>query len=111
MMAPSVLAGCLVLGLAAGAPPTKKPHLVYVLSDNLCGPPISPHLVAAAALTSGSWRRGWGNVAYHRKISPAGPSPEVVTPNIDALVACAAAPRPPHPTQPPHPRLLAACPD
>ena len=91
MMAPSVLTGCLVLGLAAGAPPTKKPHLVYVLSDNLCGTTrISPHLAAQpAALTSGSWRlpRGWGNVGYHRKISAAGPSPEVVTPRLDELVA------------------------
>ena len=108
MMAPSVLTGCLVLGLAAGAPPTKKPHLVYVLSDNLCGQPAShpSHLAAQpAALTSGSWRlpRGWGNVGYHRTISAAGPSPEVVTPNIDALVACAAAPRPPHPTPSSHP--------
>ena len=30
---------------------------------------------------------GWGNVGYHRKLSPAGPSPEVVTPNLDQLVA------------------------
>jgi hypothetical protein len=30
---------------------------------------------------------GWGNVGYHRARSPTGPSPEVVTPNIDNLVA------------------------
>ena len=41
---------------AAVAPP--RPHLVYVLSDNL----------------------GWANVGYHHD------SPEVVTPNINALV-------------------------
>jgi hypothetical protein len=41
------------------------PQIVYILSDNL----------------------GWGNVGYHRKLSPAGPSPEVVTPNLDQLVA------------------------
>ena len=29
---------------------------------------------------------GWGNVAYHRDRSPAGPSKEVVTPNLDELV-------------------------
>ena len=40
-------------------------QIIYILSDNL----------------------GWGNVAYHRKLSPAGPSPEVVTPNLDRLVA------------------------
>lgn len=40
-----------------------RPHLVYVLSDNL----------------------GWGGVGYLRATSPAGPSPEVYTPNIDAL--------------------------
>ena len=50
--------------LASGAKPL-RPHLVYVLSDNL----------------------GWGNVGYHRAASPSGPSPEVVTPNIDRLVA------------------------
>ena len=42
---------------------------VYILSDNL----------------------GWGNVGYHRARSPAGPSPEVVTPNIDHLVHAKAA--------------------
>ena len=36
----------------------------YMLSDNL----------------------GWANVGYHRAVSPAGPSPEVQTPNIDGLV-------------------------
>lgn len=50
---------------AAAATAATKPHLVYVLSDNL----------------------GWGNVGYHRAASPSGPSPEVVTPNIDHLVA------------------------
>eukprot|EP01045_Picozoa_sp_COSAG04_P027616 COSAG04_NODE_4080_length_2318_cov_12.963591_4_plen_248_part_00 len=72
-------------------------------------PHLTPPSLAAqpAALTSGSWRlpRGWGNVGYHRKISAAGPSPEVVTPNIDALVACAPPhPTPPQPARPPHPR-------
>ena len=51
--------------LLAGQAAPPKPHLVYVLSDNL----------------------GWGNVGYHRAASPSGPSPEVVTPNIDRLVA------------------------
>jgi hypothetical protein len=31
-------------------------------------------------------RSGWGNVNYHRERSPAGPSKEVVTPNLDELV-------------------------
>jgi hypothetical protein len=44
---------------------TSPTQIVYILSDNL----------------------GWGNVGYHRKLSPAGPSPEVVTPNLDQLVA------------------------
>ena len=50
--------------LPSGGLQKQKPHLVYVLSDNL----------------------GWGNVGYHRAASSAGPSPEVVTPNIDELV-------------------------
>ena len=48
----------------ATATPRGRPHLIYILSDNL----------------------GWGNVGYHRKISPGGASPEVVTPRIDQLV-------------------------
>jgi arylsulfatase B len=51
--------------LLSSADGATKPHLVYVLSDNL----------------------GWGNVGYHRAVSPSGPSPEVQTPNIDQLVA------------------------
>ena len=50
---------------------------------------------------------GWATVGYHRAVSPAGPSPEVQTPNIDGLVRsgieldrfCAPplTPRPPRP--------------
>jgi len=42
---------------------SSRPHIVYVLADNL----------------------GWGGVGYLRATSPAGPSPEVVTPNLDSL--------------------------
>jgi hypothetical protein len=42
---------------------SSRPHIVYVLADNL----------------------GWGGVSYLRATSPAGPSPEVVTPNLDSL--------------------------
>lgn len=48
---------------ARNASRSTRPHLVYVLSDNL----------------------GWGGVGYLRATSPAGPSPEVCTPNIDTL--------------------------
>ena len=41
------------------------PHLVYMLSDNI----------------------GYGNVGYLRAVTPAGPSPEVQTPNLDKLAA------------------------
>ena len=54
----------LLMAIAAAAPNPPKPHIVYVLSDNL----------------------GHGNVGYLRARSPAGPSPEVVTPRIDELV-------------------------
>jgi hypothetical protein len=43
---------------SSSSPSSSRPHLVYVLSDNL----------------------GWANVGYHFD------SPEVVTPHIDALV-------------------------
>jgi len=53
-------AGTLV-GAAAGS----RPHIVYILCDNL----------------------GYGGVGFLRAASPTGPSREVVTPNIDALAA------------------------
>jgi hypothetical protein len=46
-----------------GPPP--RPHIVYILSDNL----------------------GYGDVGYLRATSPAGPSSAVQTPQIDALAA------------------------
>ena len=51
-----LLSGAPSAAAASAAPP--RPHLVYVLSDNL----------------------GWANVGYHHK------SPEVITPNINSLV-------------------------
>lgn len=53
--------------LASSKAPAKAPppHIVYVLSDNL----------------------GYGGVGYLRAVSPSGPSPEVRTPNVDALAA------------------------
>ena len=60
-VAPVLTLTALLSAAAAAAP---KPHIVYVLSDNL----------------------GHGNVGYLRARSPAGPSPEVVTPRIDELV-------------------------
>ena len=42
-----------------------KPHIVYMLVDNL----------------------GFGNVGYLRARSPAGASPEVLTPQLDALAS------------------------
>ena len=58
----TMMAQAAAQGAQAVAP---RPHLVYVLTDNL----------------------GWGNVGYHREASPTGASAEVVTPNIDRLVA------------------------
>ena len=61
-----LLQAAAVLGAAqAVVAAVPRPHLVYVLTDNL----------------------GWGNVGYHREVSPTGPTKEVVTPNIDGLVA------------------------
>eukprot|EP00041_Stephanoeca_diplocostata_P023001 m.557996 g.557996 ORF g.557996 m.557996 type:complete len:626 (+) comp22195_c0_seq1:114-1991(+) len=40
-----------------------KPHIIYILTDNL----------------------GFGNVGYLRAQTPAGPSPEIVTPTLDNL--------------------------
>ena len=45
--------------------PASRPHIVYILSDNL----------------------GYGNVGYIRASTPAGPSPEIVTPNLDRLAS------------------------
>ena len=51
-----------VVAMAHAAAP--RPHIVYMLSDNL----------------------GWANVGYHRA-AMGRPSPEVQTPHIDGLVA------------------------
>ena len=85
MLAQLAMAASVTAAAEAAAP---KPHIVYILSDNLCPFPAPTPLT----LPTLSWlnrRRvlhsGWGNVGYHRKHSS--PSPEVVTPRLDELVA------------------------
>ena len=48
--------------------PAPRPHLVYMLADNI----------------------GYGGLGYLRAASPAGPSPEVSTPTLDGLAASGA---------------------
>lgn len=62
------------------APSTLPPSLLYY-------PQSSSQRIAAQIVYILSDNLGWGNVAYHRRLSPTGPSPEVVTPNLDRLVA------------------------
>ena len=70
-----------------------KPHLVYVLSDNLGWGNVRIGSVAWIAIRASAQSAmlshfvdPFAQVGYHRATSAAGPSPEVVTPNIDELV-------------------------
>ena len=84
MLAQLALAGLVTAAAEAAAP---KPHIVYILSDNLCAacpPPLHSHPHSTTGVRR-AVHSGWGNVGYHRKHSS--PSPEVVTPRLDELVA------------------------
>eukprot|EP00966_Prymnesium_polylepis_P214770 4973384-Prymnesium_polylepis.1 len=51
--------------LAALSAPDSRPHIIYMLADNI----------------------GYGGIGFQRARTPAGPSPEVVTPHLDKLAA------------------------
>jgi hypothetical protein len=87
----TMLLAPLVSALAAAAASDQQPpHLIYVLTDNLGWCVCTRRRRELCRGSHFSSRTGWvwyrGNVGYHRASSSTGPSPEVVTPNIDELV-------------------------